>query len=55
MDTTTIAKTQKVIKEWPYTWTALDKGYADKILYVNVGSGEIKETGGARLPVIARA
>lgn len=43
MDTETISKTQKVIKEWPYTWKALDKGYTDKILYVNVGSGEIKE------------
>ena len=43
MDNVTIAKTQKVIKEWPYNWTPLDKGYTDKILYVNVGSGEIKE------------
>jgi aldehyde:ferredoxin oxidoreductase len=43
MDTATIAKTQKVIAEWPYTWKALDKGYTDKTLYVNVGTGEIKE------------
>jgi aldehyde:ferredoxin oxidoreductase len=43
MDTSAIAKTQKVIKEWSYTWTPLDKGYTDKTLYVNVGSGEIKE------------
>ncbi|MCK9400627.1 MAG: hypothetical protein M0Q51_11630 [Bacteroidales bacterium] len=43
MDTATIAKTQVVLKEWPYNWTPLDKGYTDKILYVNVGSGEIKE------------
>jgi aldehyde:ferredoxin oxidoreductase len=43
MDTATIAKTQKVLKEWSYTWTPLDKGYTDKILYVNVGSGEVKE------------
>jgi aldehyde:ferredoxin oxidoreductase len=43
MDTANIAKTQKVLKEWPYNWTPLDKGYTDKTLYVNVGSGEIKE------------
>jgi len=43
MDTAAIAKTQKVIREWEYTWTPLDKGYTDKILYVNVGTGEIKE------------
>jgi aldehyde:ferredoxin oxidoreductase len=43
MDTATIAKTQKVLKEWSYTWTPLDKGYTDKILYVNVGSGVVKE------------
>jgi aldehyde:ferredoxin oxidoreductase len=43
MDTETIARTQKVIKEWPYNWTPLDKGYTDKILYVNIGSAEIKE------------
>jgi aldehyde:ferredoxin oxidoreductase len=43
MDSVTIAKTQKVLKEWSYTWTPLDKGYTDKILYVNVGSADIKE------------
>jgi aldehyde:ferredoxin oxidoreductase len=43
MDTANIAKTQKLLKEWPYNWTPLDKGYTDKILYINVGSAEIKE------------
>jgi len=43
MDTATIEKTQKVIKEYSYSWKALEKGYTDKILYVNVGSGDIKE------------
>jgi len=43
MDTEAITKTQKVLSEFPYTWKALDKGYTDKILYVNVGTGEIKE------------
>jgi len=43
MDTEKIAKSQKVINEWSYTWKALDKGYTDKILYINVGTKEIKE------------
>jgi len=43
MDTAAINRTQKILKEWAYTWTPLDKGYTDKILYVNVGSGEINE------------
>jgi aldehyde:ferredoxin oxidoreductase len=43
MNTEAINSTQKVIREWAYTWKALEKGYSDKILYVNVGSGEIKE------------
>lgn len=43
MDTAAIAKTQKLLKQLPYDWKALDKGYTDKILYVNVGTLEIKE------------
>jgi len=43
MDTNKIAQTQKMLKEWSYTWKALDKGYTDKTLYINVGTGEIKE------------
>ena len=43
MDTETINKTQKVLNEWSYNWKPLEKGYTDKILYVNVGSAEIKE------------
>ena len=33
----------KTLFWWDYTWTPLSKGYTDKILYINVGSGEIKE------------
>lgn len=33
----------KVLNSWNYTWKALDKGYADKTLYINVGTTEIKE------------
>ncbi len=43
MDIATIAKTQNVVNEWSYDWTPLDKGYTDKTLYINVGTGEIKE------------
>ncbi len=36
-------KTHKLLKEWSYNWKPLDKGYTDKILYVNIGTPEIKE------------
>ena len=38
-----MAKAHKMLAEWKYDWTPLDKGYTDKILYINVGSNEIKE------------
>jgi aldehyde:ferredoxin oxidoreductase len=43
MDINAIKALHKLIKEWDYTWTPLSRGYTDKILYINVGSGEIKE------------
>jgi aldehyde:ferredoxin oxidoreductase len=33
----------KSLNTWNYNWKALDKGYTDKILYINVGSSEIRE------------
>jgi aldehyde:ferredoxin oxidoreductase len=33
----------KLLTRWDYRWTPLSKGYTDKILYINVGSTEIKE------------
>jgi len=33
----------RILNSWNYTWKALDKGYTDKTLYVNVGTTEIKE------------
>ena len=33
----------KILNSWNYTWKALDKGYTDKTLYINVGTTEIKE------------
>ncbi len=43
MDISSIMELFRLIKNWDYVWTPLDKGYTDKILYVNVGSGEISE------------
>ncbi|MEZ5083573.1 MAG: aldehyde ferredoxin oxidoreductase C-terminal domain-containing protein [Bacteroidales bacterium] len=32
----------KILNTWKYTWKPLDKGYTDKILYINVGTNEVK-------------
>ena len=32
-----------LLAEWEYTHTPLERGYTDKILYINVGSKEVKE------------
>lgn len=33
----------KLLTDWTYEWTPLEKGYTDKTLYINVGTNEIKE------------
>lgn len=33
----------KLLKDWSYTLKPIEKGYNDRTLYVNIGSGEIKE------------
>jgi len=43
MDLLSIKKQHKLVKKWDYIWTPLNKGYTDKILYINVGSAEIRE------------
>ncbi len=43
MEVTELQKKNKLLHAWPYKWTALDKGYTDKILYVNLSENEIKE------------
>ncbi len=43
MDINSIKAQHKLLNRWDYTWTPLSKGYTDKILYINVGSAEIKE------------
>jgi len=43
MDIQSIKSQHRLIKSWDYIWTPLQKGYTDKILYINVGTPEIKE------------
>ena len=43
MDLKSFKEQHKLIAKWDYIWTPLDKGYTDKILYINVGTPEIKE------------
>jgi aldehyde:ferredoxin oxidoreductase len=43
MDIKSIRAQHKLLAKWDYKWTPLDKGYTDKILYINVGTSEIKE------------
>jgi aldehyde:ferredoxin oxidoreductase len=43
MDIKSIRQQHKLLARWDYKWTPLDKGYTDKILYINVGTAEIKE------------
>jgi len=43
MDIKEIKEQHKLLKKWDYEWTPLDKGYTDKILYINVGNAEVKE------------
>ncbi|MCU0460780.1 MAG: hypothetical protein MUF36_02005 [Bacteroidales bacterium] len=43
MDINSIKAQNRTLKRWDYNWTPLSKGYTDKILYINVGSAEIRE------------
>jgi aldehyde:ferredoxin oxidoreductase len=43
MEVAELKKTHKLLKEWTYNWTPLDKGYTDKTLYINLTDNEIKE------------
>lgn len=43
MDIETIKSKHRLIRKWDYEWTPLDKGYTDKILYINVGTADIGE------------
>ncbi|MFZ0280195.1 MAG: aldehyde ferredoxin oxidoreductase C-terminal domain-containing protein [Bacteroidales bacterium] len=43
MDLMSIKAPHRQLKKWDYQWTPLSKGYTDKILYINVGTTEIRE------------
>jgi aldehyde:ferredoxin oxidoreductase len=43
MDLMSIKAQRRQLKKWDYLWTPLSKGYTDKILYINVGTTEIKD------------
>ena len=43
MDIKSIRAQHKLLAKWEYKWTPLHKGYTDKILYINVGTPEIRE------------
>ncbi len=43
MDIKSIKDKHKLLRRWEYDWTPLHRGYTDKILYINVGTAEIKE------------
>ena len=42
-DVLEMKKAHKTLKQWDYQWTQLDRGYTDKILYINLTNSEIKE------------
>ena len=43
MEMRSIKGQYKLLDKWDYVWTPLDKGYTDKILYINVATNEIKD------------
>jgi len=43
MDIVSVKEQHKLLKKWEYKWTPLDKGYTDKILYINVGTTDVRE------------
>ena len=43
MEISELKKSHKLLKEWFYKWTPLEKGYTDKVLYINVSTNEILE------------
>lgn len=41
MEIAEIKQKHKLLKSWKYDWTPLDKGYTDKILYVNLSDNHL--------------
>jgi aldehyde:ferredoxin oxidoreductase len=42
MDLSKIREKHRQTGKWDYTWTPLQKGYTDKILYINVGTPQMR-------------
>ncbi len=42
-DVAAMKQAHKTIKEWSYDWVAIDKGYTDKTLYINLSNNEVAE------------
>ncbi|HPR58481.1 MAG TPA: aldehyde ferredoxin oxidoreductase C-terminal domain-containing protein [Bacteroidales bacterium] len=43
MEAVELKQKHKLLKTWNYNWKPLDRGYTDKILYLNLSTNEIKE------------
>ncbi|MCD4746109.1 MAG: hypothetical protein K8R58_07405 [Bacteroidales bacterium] len=43
MNINEIKKSHKLLKEWTYKWTPLNRGYTDKTLYINISDNTINE------------
>ncbi len=43
MERSEVRSSDRIIKRWSYSWTPLSRGYTDKILYINVGTADIKD------------
>jgi len=43
MEVAEIKQKHNTLKRWDYVWKALDRGYTDKILYVNLSENAIRE------------
>ncbi len=43
MEIDAIKSKHETLKSWPYKWTALERGYTDKILHINLSDNKITE------------
>lgn len=43
MEALELKEMHKLLKSWSYKWKPLERGYTDKILYLNLSNNEIKE------------
>jgi aldehyde:ferredoxin oxidoreductase len=46
MEIAELKKAHKLLAEFDYNITAIDKGYTDKILYINLGENDDQGEGG---------